>query len=237
MKLLVFRVGPDAKKVLSDLGDALRARHAVVTEATDHSFAFSSPLFQFGGNLLAPFSGGRAEIKCTSAGTTVLQVHVYLRRIAILLSTVTVITFLSLVAPGQFSFTFAIRSLVGAVAVIYGANIVVARRRFSVLMAEICGHALDHNEVQNDHIRTTQSWDSGTISLVLAILSFVSLGLLFSIPAVVIGHTNRRRMGDPVVGDRRSSTAALLGLVLGYLNIFVFMIFLAVLSWRRFVLG
>ncbi|MCD6288653.1 MAG: DUF4190 domain-containing protein [Candidatus Hydrogenedentes bacterium] len=66
-------------------------------------------------------------------------------------------------------------------------------------------------------------------SLILAILSWVCGGPLFAIPAVIAGHTARSRIKSAPEGSVGGSGMALAGLVLAYVNIFLFTVFLVVI--------
>ena len=56
----------------------------------------------------------------------------------------------------------------------------------------------------------------GVLSLVLAIASFFTLGILVSIPAVILGNQGRRAVDEGQADNRSLSTA---GIVIGWVNI------------------
>jgi hypothetical protein len=56
----------------------------------------------------------------------------------------------------------------------------------------------------------------GVISLVLAIASFVTLGFLIAIPAVILGNMGRRAADEGQANNRSLSTA---GIIVGWVNI------------------
>ncbi|MBN9374282.1 MAG: DUF4190 domain-containing protein, partial [Cellulomonas sp.] len=58
----------------------------------------------------------------------------------------------------------------------------------------------------------------GVISLVLAIASFITLGFLIAIPAVILGNMGRRAADEGQANNRSLSTA---GIIVGWVNIVV----------------
>jgi len=82
------------------------------------------------------------------------------------------------------------------------------------------------------HVRPASSYAAGAgtsglaiASIVLGIASWFGLSLLGSIPAIVTGHLARRQIRD-AQGAIEGSGLALVGLIAGYANVIVSIVFL-----------